>query len=166
VLGPEDLVLDLGLRDRRAEIVFGLDAGLDFFAQGDRLGGRLDLDLELGLLVLLDAERADPSTARQADPVDAEGGLVGDLELAIEAAVLVGRVGVLEDLLALGIIDLDGELLAGIRRLPFAVVLGLVGPDLEPDLLLGPIGLKPPRDSPALTVSWLPFLWQIGCRLS
>ena len=52
------LVLDLGVRHRSAEVIFGLDRGRDLLAEHDRLLRRLDRDLEFGLLVFLDAEAA------------------------------------------------------------------------------------------------------------
>ena len=53
-----DLVLHLGLGDRRAEVVLGLDRGGDLFAQHDRLRRRVDRHFELRLLVFFDAEVA------------------------------------------------------------------------------------------------------------
>ena len=58
VAGAHDLVLHLGLGDRRAEVVLRLDRGRDLLAEHDRLGRGVDRHLELGLLVLLDAEAA------------------------------------------------------------------------------------------------------------
>ena len=106
-----DLILHLGLGHRRAEVVFGLDRGGDFFAQHHRLGRRVDGHLELRLLVLLDAEAAaaesvDPWAAARNDdaqPVDAQRGVGGDDILALDAAVGVGLLLLRNDFSPLGL---------------------------------------------------------------
>ena len=106
------LYLTLASDDGRAEVVLRLDRGRDLLAQHHRLRRGLDVHLELGLLVLLDPERA-AAHVRDDDLVDPERRVRGQLELAVEAAERVGREVLGEDLLALGILDLDGERLAG-----------------------------------------------------
>jgi hypothetical protein len=94
---PVDLVLDLGLGDRRTEIVATFDVRLDLGPKtGVQNGGR-DRHLELGLLVLLHPEVAargrvgavallDPGV----HPVDAQRGFGVELQRAVQRAVLVG----------------------------------------------------------------------------
>src|SRR5262249_37760908 len=53
-----DLVLDLGIRYRGAEVVLGLNGGDDRLAQAHGLLGRFDLHFKLGLLVLLNSKTA------------------------------------------------------------------------------------------------------------
>src|SRR3972149_2696199 len=56
--GALDLVLDLGLCDRRAKVIFGLDRGRDFFAQHDRLGRGIHGHFEFRFFVFFHAETA------------------------------------------------------------------------------------------------------------
>ena len=65
-----------------------------------RLPGGLDLDLELGLLVLLDPETAAAVVFGMWMLLDAEHGVLGQRQLAGDAAVGVGGEGLLEDLFA------------------------------------------------------------------
>ena len=97
-----DLVLDLRLGDRRAEVVVRLDRGRDLLAQHHRLRRGLDGHLELGLLVLLDPERA-AAPVRDEDLVDAQRRVRGQLERAVEAAELVGLEVLGEDFSPLGL---------------------------------------------------------------
>ena len=112
MLGAEDFVLHRGVGDGRAEVVFGVDRGGDLFAEHDGLGRRVDGDFEFGLLVFLDAERA-AAVVDDQELVHAECGVVGQVELAGEAAEVVGRERFGVDLLAFGIVNLDLEGLVG-----------------------------------------------------
>ena len=76
------------------------------------LVGAVDVHLELGLLVLLDPERAAASIGNE-DVIDPERRVGRQLERAVEAAELVGREVLGEDFFTLGIVDLDVERLAG-----------------------------------------------------
>src|SRR5581483_7209008 len=107
-----DLELDLGLGDRGAEVVLRLDGGLGLLAQADRLLGRLDRDLELGLLVFLDAEAA-AAVIDDLQAVDAQEHTLGKRNLADEAAVLVGLERLLVNLLAARSVDADEEFSTG-----------------------------------------------------
>ena len=69
----------------------------------------------------------------------AQRGVGGQFELAVDAAVVVGRERLGVDLLALGVVDLDLERLMGELRAASVVVLGLANPELELHRLLGPI---------------------------
>ena len=133
---PGDLVLDLGLGDRRAEVVLRLDGRRHLLAQHHRLVRGLDAHLELGLLVLLDPERAAAMVGDE-DLVNSERRVRGQLERAVEAAEGVGLEVPGEDLLALGILDLDREGLAGEVGGVRLVVAGVRDPELEPDRLPG-----------------------------
>ena len=136
--GAGDLVLHPGLRDGRAEVVFCLDRRWHLLAQHHGLGGSLDVHLELGLLVLLDPERS-AAHARDGDLVNAKGRIRRQLDRAVEAAEGVGLEVPGQDLLTLGILDLDGEGLAGEVRGVGLIVAGVGHPELEPDGLAGPI---------------------------
>ena len=73
------------------------------------------------------------------DLVDSQGRVRGQLERAIEAAEGVGREVPGEDLVALGILDLDREGLAGELRGVRLIVAGMRDPELEPHRLTGTI---------------------------
>ena len=104
---PVDLVLDLGVGHRRPEVVTPLDYGLDPGARpgvGSRGG---DGDLELGLLVFFHPEVAAGGLVGGiallhpgADPVDAQGGFLVQLQRAVQRAVLVGLAGLVVENLA------------------------------------------------------------------
>src|ERR1700722_14580717 len=134
-----DLVLDLGMGHGGAEVVARRDSRVDLLAQAHRLGGRLDLYLVLGLLILLDAEAARPVAVVDLNAVGAEGGVPGQGVLADQAGVFIGGQAFLVDLLALGIADDDVEGLVGVIGTVGLVVPGVAEPDLELDLVLGAI---------------------------
>ncbi len=107
-----------------------MDRGGDFFAEHDGLGRRIDRDFEFRLFVFFDAERA-AAAVDDVELVLAERGVVGQLELAGDAAVVVGRERFAVDFFAFRIVNFDREGLVGERGFVFAVVLGLANPELE-----------------------------------
>ncbi len=121
-----------------AEVVVRLDGRRDLLAEHHRGRRGLDVHLELGLLVLLDAERAAAPVGDE-DLVDPQRRVGGQLERAVEAAEGVGLEILGEDLLPLGIVDLDGEGLAGEIRGVGLVVAGVRDPELELDRPAGAI---------------------------
>ncbi len=141
VIVAQDFILDRGLGDRCAEIVARLDHGLDLLAEAHRLGGRLDQDLEFGLLVLLHPERLSAHGAAQAvdDAVDPERGVRRQLEFGRDPAEFVRREALRKHLLVAGALDGHAEAFPGKRRFLVAVVLGLAGPQLEVDRVLRPV---------------------------
>ena len=74
--------------------------------------GSLDVDLELGLLVLLDAERA-AAVIEDHELVNAQGRIRRQLERPIETTEGVGHKRLRQDFLTLRIVDLDIEGLVG-----------------------------------------------------
>ena len=135
---PGDLVLDLRLGDGPAEVIVRLDGRRDLLAEHHRGRRGLDAHLELGLLVLLDPERA-AALIGDEDLVDPQRRVGGQLERAVEAPESVGLEVAGIDLLTLGILDLDGEGAAGEIRGVRLVVAGVRDPELEPDRPAGPI---------------------------
>ena len=133
-----DLVLDLRLGDRPAEVVLRLDGRRHLLAEHHRRGRGLDRHLELGLLVLLDPERAAAVVGNE-DLINAQRRVGGQLERAVEAAEAVGREVLGEDLVTLGILDLDGEGLAGEVRGIRLIVARARDPELEPHRRAGTI---------------------------
>ena len=107
-----DLVFDFRLGHGAAEIVVRLDGGRNFLTQRHRLGRGRDAHLELGLLVLLDPERA-TSALRYEDVILTERRVRGELERSVEPSELVGGELLGENFLTLGVPDLDVERLAG-----------------------------------------------------
>ena len=136
---PGHLVMDLRLGDRPAEVVAGFDRGRDRLAQPRRGLGRLDLHLELGLLVLLDAERAGARDIADGDGIAPQRRVGGELERAVEAAEGVGHEPVRVDLVPLGIVDLQVERPAGELGGVGLVVLRAGDPDLELDRPAGAV---------------------------
>ena len=102
------------------------------------VGRGLDVHLELGLLVLLDPERA-AATVGNEDLINSQRRVRGQLERAVEASEGVGREVLGEDLVPLGILDLDGEGLAGELRGIRLIVAGARDPELEPHRRAGTI---------------------------
>ncbi len=138
VTRPLDLVLDLGLRHRRAEQVLGLDLGGNLFAQHHRLGRGVDLHLKLGLFVLLDAEVA-PPLAIDSKLVHPQRGVDRQFILAVQPAIFVGLKRLFKDLVPLGAVDEDQKVLPGEIRDVILIVPGVANPELELDRLLGPV---------------------------
>ena len=90
MIGASDLVLDAAFDDRCAEVVFRVDRGHHLFAEHHRLAGRIDRDLELGFLVLLDTKAA-AAVVHDEKLIHAQRGVGRQFKLAIKAAVGVGR---------------------------------------------------------------------------
>src|SRR5262249_37313864 len=66
--GAQDLVMDLGLRHRAAEEIARSDLGLDLLAERDRGRWRLPVDLNPGVLLLLNPDPA-AAVIDDVDPV-------------------------------------------------------------------------------------------------
>ena len=73
------------------------------------------------------------------DLIDPQRRVGGQLERAVEAPEGVGREVLGEDLVPLGIVDLDGERLAGELRGVRLIVAGARDPELEPHRRAGTI---------------------------
>src|SRR5207249_1613705 len=92
VIFPEHFVGHRGVSDRRAEVVASFDFRFDFLAEAGLSFGGLDCDLELRLLILLDAkERArvvlrDGAVAVDLEVIDAQRRLVPELKFSLSAA--------------------------------------------------------------------------------
>ena len=138
VIGAQHLVLHLRFRDRRAEKVFCLDRGGYFFAQADRLFRGLDPHVELGLLVLFDAE-APPAVIDDEQLVNAQRRSLGERDFAVEPTEFVGRIFLFEELFSFGVVDLYRESPVAERRRIGLVVFGMLDPELELDGLAGPV---------------------------
>ena len=89
VIGPQDFVFDLGLRDCSAEVVVGFDRRRDLVAECDWFLRSLDLHLEFGLLVLLNAERAAAVTGGDEMP-HSQRSVFRQLVITGEAAKRIG----------------------------------------------------------------------------
>src|SRR5262249_43833031 len=100
--GAGDLVSDLRFSDRSAEVVIRLDRHRDLVAEHDRLGRGVDADFELGLLVLLNSERA-AAMLRNHDPIYPQRRVGWELERTVEAAEDVGYELLGKDLITPGI---------------------------------------------------------------
>lgn len=76
--------------------------------------GHVLLDTAISCTVLLPSRRIALAMALDGQPVRAQHGVVGELELAGDAAALVGGHRLFEDPLALGVVDLHDERAADI----------------------------------------------------
>ena len=132
------LYLTLASATGEAEVVLRLDRRRHLFAEHYRLRRGVDVHLELGLLVLLDPERA-AAVVVDHDLVNAQSRVGGQLERPVKTAEAVGLEFLGQHLLALGIVDLDGEGLVGEVRGVGLVVAGVGHPELELHRLTGAI---------------------------
>ena len=138
----EHLVLHTCIRHRRAEVVLRPDDGRDLPAELDSLLARLDRDLELGFLVLLDPEpvaRAGRPLAVELDPdaVHAQRRLLLQLERAGHAFELVGRERLCIDVFAFWVSDLYPH--AAHAALVILALQQIAPPDLEVHGLFGTV---------------------------
>ena len=138
----QHLVLDLALGHGGTEIVFRVDRRLDLFAQHHRFVRRIDLYLELRLLVLLDSERpvaVPDSRGFHHNIVRAQRRVGGHLPRPVRATELVGLQTGFEDLFTLGVTDYHVKSFPSVSRAVILVILGLPHPELEFHFLFRPI---------------------------
>ena len=138
VLFSVDAVLHRGVGDRGAEVVLSADDAAHLVAQLRQVGGGLDGDLELGLLVFLHSEGpAGEVGVRRVDAVEAQGRAFLQREVESAAAELVQCHLTVQQLLALGVEDLH-PLGARRGRLVGAVAVG-AHPEFGAHLLAGTV---------------------------